>query len=236
MGDGEPSPGSSCPPWLPPQLPTEFPNLPKRQRRCCGQGTWMALLGLVTVMLWAGLLMLLLFWREDTPSPMQPLPCLPSQNPTSRRWDLTPLRVQCPHQGASCLVPSPLSPFCPPLRAPRPGQRLCLPPFLPLLSGVYPRPPSPPGRWGTRGQGHLKTRLLPSSCLPPPRLGRCTEAETARTNHCPERYRGRGRGRAGRGVLSCFCPLAPVGRERKTGLQYPPLGSGGQPESPLPLG
>lgn len=193
MGDGETGrakPRLTLHPLaLPPPRPAEFPNLPGRRRRCCGQGTQMALLGLVTVMLWAGLLTLLLFWREDTPSPMRPLSCALSQNPTFRCWDVTPLRVQFPHR-ASHLVPSgPLPrPSAPPHpRAPHPVQRLCLPSFLCLPSGIYPRRPSPADRWGGGcGRGLLKTRLRPSSS-PLPRLGRCTESETAGRNHCPER-------------------------------------------------
>uniref|UniRef100_A0A452UHG6 Fc fragment of IgE receptor II n=1 Tax=Ursus maritimus TaxID=29073 RepID=A0A452UHG6_URSMA len=38
------------------------------RRRCCGHGVQLALLGLATVLLWAGLLTLFLFWREDTSS------------------------------------------------------------------------------------------------------------------------------------------------------------------------
>uniref|UniRef100_A0A8C4M6Y6 Fc fragment of IgE receptor II n=1 Tax=Equus asinus asinus TaxID=83772 RepID=A0A8C4M6Y6_EQUAS len=40
--------------------------------RCCQRGTLLALLGLVTTAMWAGLLTLLLLWREDTPSPLRP--------------------------------------------------------------------------------------------------------------------------------------------------------------------
>ncbi|XP_039107545.1 low affinity immunoglobulin epsilon Fc receptor isoform X3 [Hyaena hyaena] len=59
---------------------SEFPNLPKRQRRCCGHGTWMALLGLVTVMLWAGLLLLLLFWHWDAVQKLKQLEQTTAQN------------------------------------------------------------------------------------------------------------------------------------------------------------
>ncbi|XP_062966065.1 low affinity immunoglobulin epsilon Fc receptor [Cynocephalus volans] len=42
----------------------EFLELPRK--RCCGRGTQLVLLGLVTVVLWAGLLTLLLLWHWDT--------------------------------------------------------------------------------------------------------------------------------------------------------------------------
>ncbi|XP_045044184.2 low affinity immunoglobulin epsilon Fc receptor isoform X4 [Desmodus rotundus] len=41
-------------------------NLHRRQRRCCRPGVLIALLGLLTALLWAGLLTLLLLWRWDT--------------------------------------------------------------------------------------------------------------------------------------------------------------------------
>uniref|UniRef100_A0A8C4MCC1 Fc fragment of IgE receptor II n=1 Tax=Equus asinus asinus TaxID=83772 RepID=A0A8C4MCC1_EQUAS len=44
----------------------------RRRRQCCQRGTLLALLGLVTTAMWAGLLTLLLLWREDTPSPLRP--------------------------------------------------------------------------------------------------------------------------------------------------------------------
>nr|XP_025841494.1 low affinity immunoglobulin epsilon Fc receptor [Vulpes vulpes] len=46
----------------PSQDPAEFPKFSRRWR-CCRPGVQLALLGLATVMLWAGLLTLLLFWR-----------------------------------------------------------------------------------------------------------------------------------------------------------------------------
>lgn len=41
---------------------------------------------------------------------------------------------------------------------------------------------------------------------------------------------------AGRGALVLLRPLAAVGRGRRTGLQHPLPGSGGQPALPPPLG
>ena len=106
----------------------------------------MALLGLVTVMLWAGLLTLLLFWREDTPSPMRPLSCALSQNPTFRCWDVTPLRVQFPHR-ASHLVPSgPL---------PRPSAR-------PPPESSPPRPASLSPILSVPPEWHIPKASLPS--------------------------------------------------------------------------
>ncbi|XP_058584134.1 low affinity immunoglobulin epsilon Fc receptor isoform X3 [Neofelis nebulosa] len=66
----------------------EFPNLPGRQRRCCGQGTQMALLGLVTVMLWAGLLTLLLFWHRDAVQNLKQLEETAAQNVSQVAKDL----------------------------------------------------------------------------------------------------------------------------------------------------
>uniref|UniRef100_A0A8C0W5M3 C-type lectin domain-containing protein n=1 Tax=Castor canadensis TaxID=51338 RepID=A0A8C0W5M3_CASCN len=40
---------------------------PSRKQRCCRLRTQLALLGLLTAALWAGLLSLLLLWRKDTP-------------------------------------------------------------------------------------------------------------------------------------------------------------------------
>ncbi|XP_029774266.1 low affinity immunoglobulin epsilon Fc receptor isoform X4 [Suricata suricatta] len=67
---------------------SEFPNLPERQRRCCGQGTWMALLGLVTIMLWAGLLTLLLFWHWDAVKNLKQLEETAAQNVSRVSKDL----------------------------------------------------------------------------------------------------------------------------------------------------
>ncbi|XP_026906067.2 low affinity immunoglobulin epsilon Fc receptor isoform X4 [Acinonyx jubatus] len=67
---------------------SEFPNLPGRQRRCCRQGTQMALLGLVTVMLWAGLLTLLLFWHWDAVQNLKQLEETAAQNVSQVAKDL----------------------------------------------------------------------------------------------------------------------------------------------------
>lgn len=85
-----------------PADPAEFPKF-SRRRRCCRPGVQLALLGLATVMLWAGLLTLLLFWREDAPGPVRPPSCVPSQEPTFRPWG-------APHTPWSPTVPSHLPP------------------------------------------------------------------------------------------------------------------------------
>ncbi|XP_040305689.1 low affinity immunoglobulin epsilon Fc receptor isoform X1 [Herpailurus yagouaroundi] len=66
----------------------EFPNLPGRRRRCCRQGTQMALLGLATVMLWAGLLTLLLFWHWDAVQNLKQLEETAAQNVSQVAKDL----------------------------------------------------------------------------------------------------------------------------------------------------
>ncbi|XP_023100460.1 low affinity immunoglobulin epsilon Fc receptor isoform X4 [Felis catus] len=67
---------------------SEFPNLPGRRRWCCRQGTQMALLGLVTVMLWAGLLTLLLFWHWDAVQNLKQLEETAAQNVSQVAKDL----------------------------------------------------------------------------------------------------------------------------------------------------
>uniref|UniRef100_A0A4X1VP09 Fc epsilon receptor II n=1 Tax=Sus scrofa TaxID=9823 RepID=A0A4X1VP09_PIG len=66
--------GSLALPCAPdPIPPAEFSKFPRRRRRCCRRGMQLALVGLMIAALWAGLLTLLLLWREDTPSPIWPL-------------------------------------------------------------------------------------------------------------------------------------------------------------------
>lgn len=116
-----------------PSDPAEFPKF-SRRRRCCRPGVQLALLGLATVMLWAGLLTLLLFWREDAPGPVRPPSCVPSQEPTFRPWGAPhTLGVQLSHH-ISHLVPT----GPPQARPPHPIQHPCLPPF-PHLQGIHPQ-------------------------------------------------------------------------------------------------
>ena len=65
----EPEPSLTLHPLLLPLCPAEFTKFSRRRRPCCCRGTQLALLALVTTALWAGLLTLLLLWREDTPDP-----------------------------------------------------------------------------------------------------------------------------------------------------------------------
>uniref|UniRef100_A0A452UHP7 Fc fragment of IgE receptor II n=1 Tax=Ursus maritimus TaxID=29073 RepID=A0A452UHP7_URSMA len=50
------------------------------RRRCCGHGVQLALLGLATVLLWAGLLTLFLFWHWDTVQNLKQLEVTAAQN------------------------------------------------------------------------------------------------------------------------------------------------------------
>ncbi|XP_036169975.1 low affinity immunoglobulin epsilon Fc receptor [Myotis myotis] len=52
----------------------------RRGRRCCRRGTQVALLGLVTATLWAGLLTLLLLWHRDTVQGLRQLEDIAAQN------------------------------------------------------------------------------------------------------------------------------------------------------------
>ncbi|XP_006775471.1 PREDICTED: low affinity immunoglobulin epsilon Fc receptor [Myotis davidii] len=52
----------------------------RRGRRCCRRGTQVALLGLVTAILWAGLLTLLLLWHRDTVQGLRQLEDIAAQN------------------------------------------------------------------------------------------------------------------------------------------------------------
>lgn len=65
----EPEPSLTLHSLLLPVFLAEFTKFSRRRRPCCSRGTQLALLALVTTALWAGLLTLLLLWREDTPNP-----------------------------------------------------------------------------------------------------------------------------------------------------------------------
>ncbi|CAD7685685.1 unnamed protein product [Nyctereutes procyonoides] len=69
------------------QDPAEFPKF-SRRRRCCRPGVQLALLGLATVMLWAGLLTLLLFWHRDTVQNLKQLEVAAAQNVSRVSKDL----------------------------------------------------------------------------------------------------------------------------------------------------
>lgn len=117
-----------------PADPAEFPKF-SRRRRCCRPGVQLALLGLVTVMLWAGLLTLLLFWREDAPGPraaslLCPLPGAHFQTLGSPTY---PLESNCPITSPTSSPPVP-----PQARPPHPIQHPCLPPF-PHLQAIHPQ-------------------------------------------------------------------------------------------------
>ncbi|XP_059015782.1 low affinity immunoglobulin epsilon Fc receptor isoform X2 [Mustela lutreola] len=67
--------------------PAEFPKF-SRRRRCCGQRMQLALLGLATVLLWAGLLTLLLFWHWDTVQNLRQLEVTAARNVSRVSKDL----------------------------------------------------------------------------------------------------------------------------------------------------
>ncbi|XP_047560158.1 low affinity immunoglobulin epsilon Fc receptor isoform X2 [Lutra lutra] len=67
--------------------PVEFSKF-SRRRRCCGQRVQLALLGLATVLLWAGLLVLLLFWHWDTVQNLRQLEVTAAQNVSRVSKDL----------------------------------------------------------------------------------------------------------------------------------------------------
>ncbi|XP_032250471.1 low affinity immunoglobulin epsilon Fc receptor [Phoca vitulina] len=58
---------------------SEFPGF-SRRRRCCGKGVQLVLVGLATILLWAGLLTLLLFWRWDTVQNLKQLEVTAARN------------------------------------------------------------------------------------------------------------------------------------------------------------
>ncbi|XP_070128117.1 low affinity immunoglobulin epsilon Fc receptor isoform X8 [Equus przewalskii] len=58
----------------------EFPKFPRRRRQCCQRGTLLALLGLVTTAMWAGLLTLLLLWHWETVQKLKQLEKTAAQN------------------------------------------------------------------------------------------------------------------------------------------------------------
>ncbi|XP_070347969.1 low affinity immunoglobulin epsilon Fc receptor isoform X7 [Equus asinus] len=59
---------------------SEFPKFPGRRRQCCQRGTLLALLGLVTTAMWAGLLTLLLLWHWETVQKLKQLEKTAAQN------------------------------------------------------------------------------------------------------------------------------------------------------------
>lgn len=81
-------------PFSPLSLPAEVLKFHRRHGQCCRRGTQIALLGLVFTALWAGLLTLLLLWREDTPCPTWPPPRHPLPDPGEPN---TSLGAQFPH-------------------------------------------------------------------------------------------------------------------------------------------
>ena len=144
---------SPCFPRCSPRLLAEFLKLHRRQRHCCRRGIQLLLLGLVVTVLCAGLLALILLWREDTLSPTGPPSRVPSQTPTLRSWGAqhTPQSPISP----SCLPPCPHQPLPMPLPPSLEGTLPCprtpvSPPFG-TSHTIYPRSPSPAGRWGVDG-------------------------------------------------------------------------------------
>lgn len=152
------------------------------------------LLGLVTAALWAGLLTLLLLWREDTPSSMWspqlmgPF-CVPSFTPISELGE--------PNASSqNPIFPSCLPSFhCQPFPIPHPPEPLT--PHPASLSSTLSAPPwlilktsIPSWEVGCRQVGALTIPPLHSSSLPLPRLGHHTESKTAGREGCPERYEG----------------------------------------------
>ncbi|XP_070128112.1 low affinity immunoglobulin epsilon Fc receptor isoform X3 [Equus caballus] len=63
-----------------PHSQVEFPKFPRRRRQCCQRGTLLALLGLVTTAMWAGLLTLLLLWHWETVQKLKQLEKTAAQN------------------------------------------------------------------------------------------------------------------------------------------------------------
>nr|XP_045719085.1 low affinity immunoglobulin epsilon Fc receptor isoform X1 [Mirounga angustirostris] len=74
-------------PKVGPQDPAEFPKF-SRRRRCCGQGVRLMLVGLATILLWAGLLTLLLFWHWDTVQNLKQLEVTAARNVSRVAKDL----------------------------------------------------------------------------------------------------------------------------------------------------
>ena len=89
LGDGrmgrpaEPEPSLTLHSLLLPLFLAEVTKFSRRRRSCCSRGTQLALLALVMTALWAGLLTLLLLWREDTPNPQDPHLMFPPRPPLS---------------------------------------------------------------------------------------------------------------------------------------------------------
>lgn len=137
----------------------------RSRRQCCKLGMQIALLGLVTAALWAGLLTLLLLWREDIPSPAWSPSRVPSRPPLrSQGAQPTPWSPIPP----SRLPPCPRWPL---LMSPPPLSRghspcSCLSPIShPLGTShmIYPRAPSPDGRG--KGAGASEEPFLSPSLL-----------------------------------------------------------------------
>ncbi|XP_030893772.1 low affinity immunoglobulin epsilon Fc receptor isoform X2 [Leptonychotes weddellii] len=74
-------------PKVGPQDPAEFPKF-SRRRRCRGQGVQLMLVGLATILLWAGLLTLLLFWHWDTVQNLKQLEVTAARNVSRVAKDL----------------------------------------------------------------------------------------------------------------------------------------------------
>lgn len=156
--------GPSSPPLLPDVL-----QLRRGRRWCCRRGTQVVLLGLVTATLWAGLLTLLLLWRENIPSPMA-IPHVPSRTPTPKSWGpthpLEPVLPSRPHFAPAS--PSHIS--CSTLRGPSPTQQPLshsaapLPPFGHLPHDI-PEASIPSWQVGCGQVGQLKPLALLSSLL-----------------------------------------------------------------------
>lgn len=79
----EPEPSLTLHSLLLPLFLAEVTKFSRRRRSCCSRGTQLALLALVMTALWAGLLTLLLLWREDTPNPQDPHLMFPPRPPLS---------------------------------------------------------------------------------------------------------------------------------------------------------
>ncbi|XP_058394022.1 low affinity immunoglobulin epsilon Fc receptor [Diceros bicornis minor] len=67
---------------------SEFSKLSRRRRQCCGRGTLLGLLGLVTTALWAGLLTLLLLWHWETVQKLKQLEEAAARNVSQVSKDL----------------------------------------------------------------------------------------------------------------------------------------------------
>ncbi|XP_013364613.1 PREDICTED: low affinity immunoglobulin epsilon Fc receptor isoform X2 [Chinchilla lanigera] len=130
--------GTGAGPALEAPVPEEFFEFPRK--RCCRRGLQLVLLGLLTVALWAGLLTLLLLWREDTPSPTRP------------RTSALLLPTPHPYLSPGELI----SPLFPPWRIlPAPSLPSPTPPWVPRKTLI------PGDRWDMGGWGCPPPLLLP---------------------------------------------------------------------------